>query len=238
MGEDGLVVVGVSDEGMGLIEKHIGRVGMEFPVARIKPEVDRWYGVTGFPSAALVGADGRVKWMGHPGTLEHRVIQEALDECWFVPEIPGDDHGAINKELARRDYGKAHALASKEEENPLAVKTREAIEKLCEEMWSEAEASRAEDPARAYAMCDEIRELFDGLPRADEAKALQKELTSDKAAKREISADQMLRKAEAVAAKGDFEKAASKYRAILRKYEDTKAGAEAKAFFDRHVKLK
>jgi len=78
--DEGLVVVGVTNEDPELVESVVHRQGMEYPVVRVQGgSVDSAYGVRSFPSAFLVGRDGSVVWSGHPGALSGAVIEAALN---------------------------------------------------------------------------------------------------------------------------------------------------------------
>lgn len=77
--DDGLVVVGVTNERRELVESVVFDRGMEFPVVRVSGgAVDRAYGVSSFPTAYLIGRDGKVTWSGHPGRLSDERIEAAL----------------------------------------------------------------------------------------------------------------------------------------------------------------
>lgn len=78
--DEGLVVVGVTNESRSLVESAVYDHGMEYPVVRVDGnEVDRAWGVRSFPSAFLVGRDGNILWSGHPGRLSDAQIAAALE---------------------------------------------------------------------------------------------------------------------------------------------------------------
>jgi hypothetical protein len=234
------VVVGVSDEGMGMIEKHIEKTGMEYPIARIKPKFDDMYGVKGFPHSALIDANGRIIWKGHPAKLPMDKLRDALDETAHIARLEGKRYGSINKLIEKRQFGKALAAAEKgltkgDDEGFASVK--ESVEALVERMSERAKAAREADYAEAWSVYGEMVDLFAGLPAADEAKAQLKKLESDPQAKKEITAFRMLLKADKVVTTGDFAKAARKYKSIAKKYANTSSGRDAQEFLNRHRRL-
>jgi thiol-disulfide isomerase/thioredoxin len=85
--DDGLVVVGVTDEDLELIESF--RSNWESPIeyrlaidddARTAGGYVAKYGIDYVPSAFVIGRDGRIAWYGHPldGSFE-KAVKAALD---------------------------------------------------------------------------------------------------------------------------------------------------------------
>lgn len=224
---------------MGLIEKHIERTNMRFPVARIKGTVDTLYGVKGYPSSALIDAEGRVVWKGHPASLPEDTLRELLKDTAFVSEVPGKPYKAMNKRIAKGDYGKAHAEAvkglAKHAEDAGFTKAKEALESLLARKLEQSDAAAESGRyGRAWALRSEVADLFDGLPQAKEAGVAAKELAKMADAKDEIDAWKKIQKADAIQATGEFEKAAKSYRSIVKKYPTTESGKRAAGFLQRH----
>ncbi len=223
---------------MSLIEKHIEKVGMRYPIANVKAEVDRMYGVKGFPHSALVDASGRVIWKGHPAALPKDQIKSALEAATFVPQPEGSQYKSLNKAIAKRQFGKAwetavKALEKGDDDGFQSVK--DALESLQQRMSERAAAAEAAgDYAAAWSVYSELDDLFQWLDSAKVAKERVKALESLDAAKDEIAGWERLLKAEEQAAEGDFEKAAKTYAAIAKKWPGTKAARESQEFLLRH----
>ncbi len=75
--KDPLVIVGLSDEARGVVEPFAKEHGMPYIVGYGSPSGGA-YGVEGIPTAFVVGADGKVRWEGHP--LDP-AFEEALAEA-------------------------------------------------------------------------------------------------------------------------------------------------------------
>ena len=233
----------MSNEASGLLEKHIENKGIAYPIAKTKGEdIDRMYGVKGFPSGALLDPQGRVVWTGHPGSVPHSTIEELLAQTAFVPPIEGEDYKKINKLIATQDLGKAMAAIAKElERSPEDValaKSQADIEGLAARKLAYAkQATEARDFARAVDVYEEAQSLFKGMEVADQAKELQKAIEKDPAAKDELAAWSKMVKGDEAQVAGDFEKAAKVYRGIVKKFPETRCAERAQAFLGRHASL-
>ena len=233
----------MSNEASGLLERHIENKGIAYPIAKTKGEdIDRMYGVKGFPSGALVDPQGRIVWTGHPASVPHSTIEELLSQTAFVAPLEGDDYKKINKLIAEQDLGKAMAAIEKElersPEDATLAKGKAAIEGLVSRKLSYAkQATEALDYARAVEVYEEVQRIFKGLEAADQAKELQKAIEKDPAAKDELGAWSKMTKADEAQVAGDFEKAAKLYRAIIKKYPETRCAERAQAFLGRHASL-
>ena len=65
------------------VKSHVDEAGINFPVLHdARGEVCRRFGVSGYPSAFLIGRDGKVIWGGHPFDKEkiEREIEAALGQ--------------------------------------------------------------------------------------------------------------------------------------------------------------
>ena len=224
---------------MGLIEKHIEKTNMRFPVARTKARVDMLYGVKGFPSATLIDAAGRVVWTGHPGSLDASLVKELLKDVAFVAQVEGKAYKALNKRITKGDYGKALAEAKKGLEKTPEDEgfsgARDALTGLLEHKLAQSEAAvTAGNHGIAWGLLSDVQELFDGLDEAKAAKDRARELEKLPEAKGAIDAYKKIQKADAIALTGDFEKAARSYKGVAKKFPDTASGKRAQAFMNRH----
>ena len=240
LGPKGFTVVGVSNEASGLLESHIEKKGIAYPIAKVKGEnADRIYGVKGFPSGALVDANGRVIWTGHPGSVSKADIVNALEGASFLAPIEGDDYKKLNKLMAEREFGKALSdiekdlTKSPEDEGLKSAKA--AIEGLLESRQALAVAATASaDFGKAMEIYSEIEEFFSGHEASKAAKESAKLLDKNPDAKDELAAWKKMVKGDEAQIEGDFEKAAKIYAGIAKKYPDTKSGKLAEAFVNRH----
>lgn len=79
--DDGLAVVALTkitkssteEKVTAFIETH----SLDFPIAKERGDVSRYFNVSGIPAAAVV-KDGKVIWRGHPGQLNDNIIQSWL----------------------------------------------------------------------------------------------------------------------------------------------------------------
>jgi thiol-disulfide isomerase/thioredoxin len=79
--DDGLAIVGVTNEDTALVRSKVVETAMAYPVA-LTPgeEADRAYGITAVPRAFLIDREGELVWVGHPGTLEEGRLRELIYE--------------------------------------------------------------------------------------------------------------------------------------------------------------
>ena len=84
----GLRVVGASREPRAALEAFVRELGVAFPIARVDTEVLRDYDVTGYPSAFLVGPDGRLLWSGPPGDVTRDELDRRLAATPPWPDLP------------------------------------------------------------------------------------------------------------------------------------------------------
>lgn len=77
-GEQGLLIVGVSNEDADMIQEKLESVGMEYAVARSSEGADETYEVRGVPAAFLIDRSGELVWSGHPAGLTEELVERAL----------------------------------------------------------------------------------------------------------------------------------------------------------------
>jgi hypothetical protein len=242
------VVVGVTNEAEEKVKQYIADKGVKFPIAIVAGNAtDGAYGVKGFPHSALVGADGRVLWLGHPASLPQTEVEKALEKATFVPDVPAK-FGSIRSDIRKRNFGKAHAAIAKElekgdklEEKDRAAleRSKEGIEKLAAAKLAGAETlAQAGDYYDAVEMLEAAAKMLKGLDAADEATAKVKAWRADKAVRAQIDAGEDLAKAEALEKAGDpasKAKAYKLYQDIAKKkdLDGTPVAAKAKAAAER-----
>jgi hypothetical protein len=234
------VVVGVTNEAEGLVKKWIDDNKVKYAIAIVPgKETMAAYDVKGFPSSALVGADGKIDWLGHPANLDSGVLEEALARACVVPPLP-PKYASINADLAKKEYGKAHAAIEKalgRGEDEALSKAKEAIEKLLAAKIAGAEEKeKAGDYAGAIAELDEAAKQWKGMPEADEAAKKAKKWRSDSSIRDQIKFGEDFKRAEALEKTGEpaaKKKAYQIYLEISKKAKGTPIGEKAQAAADR-----
>jgi hypothetical protein len=175
------VVVGVTNEAEEKVKGWIQAKQAKYAIANVQGnETDQAYGVRGFPTSYLVGPGGDVLWTGHPASLDEKKIEEAVAKASFVAPVPAEFR-AINAEIAKKNFGKAHGLIEKElakKDDEALAGAKASIERLARERTAEAEAKGSTD--RAIKVQIKAGEDF------QKAEALEK--TGDPAAKRKAHA--------------------------------------------------
>jgi len=78
-GEQGLLIVGVSNEDADKIRDKMEAVGMEFAVGRSAKDVIATYGVRGIPATFLIDRAGELVWSGHPSAVTDELIESVLE---------------------------------------------------------------------------------------------------------------------------------------------------------------
>jgi hypothetical protein len=88
-------------------------------------------------------------------------------------------------------------------------------------------ASDEGDFGTAVDLYTEVGEQLEGLPGASDAKAAREAIEKNPAAKDELAAHQLLKKADALQASNEGDKAIQAWKALVKKFPDTKAGKRA-----------
>jgi hypothetical protein len=230
----GLVVLAVTDEPRGLVDKFIAATGAKHPIVIESGDSLRAFGGTGFPTIALIDARGRIAVAGNPGEAD---IERLLGDTWSIPELP-KKLLPVHKSLEKGDYaGSRKTLDAQLAGTGLDDAERKAAEgavKWIEErgakMISSAEedekAGDAFDAAQGYR---KAAEAFKGAETGNKADAALKALLADKAKKREIDAGDMLEKNRAKLRTMKPEMAAAWCRSFAKSYEGTKAAEKVGA---------
>jgi thiol-disulfide isomerase/thioredoxin len=75
----GLVIIGISDEDQGTVEKFRKTLPMEYTVALDKGgSLQQKFGIEGIPQAFVVDKSGKIVWQGHPMELQESIIEGVL----------------------------------------------------------------------------------------------------------------------------------------------------------------
>jgi hypothetical protein len=239
LGPKGLVVVGVTNEGEGMVAPDVTKKKMKFPIAIVEGAAfDMQYGVRGFPSSFLIGAEGEVLWAGHPSGLDEEFMAEQLAHIWMPPAV-SDKNADIAKALGDNNLAKAwkaldKALTSKPDDAELKGAKDALVARVTALLEQARTAESSADFAGARRAYQQVVDRFGGVPEAEPAKAAIAALGKNKEAKLPIEADDKLRDAFATWRKGDLEKGLKAIRAVAKKYAGTEAGKRAQAIADLH----
>jgi thiol-disulfide isomerase/thioredoxin len=240
-GDQGLVVLGMTDEGKSLVTKHMEKHSMSFPIVVVDPDEEDNYGITGFPTSMLIDAEGTIVWRGHPGRFEEsfgiKRLEELLAQTSSFPELP-KEFSKVGKQLDKGELGKAWVDANKilaRKQAPELTALQEQLEGMVVAKLERAEAL-VEDGAfgQASLILQDVDKRFAGMPVAERAEGLLDELKADKGAKDDIAAADKYDDALAKWRKGDFEKALKAMQAVVKKYPGTYTADLAYAMIDRH----
>jgi hypothetical protein len=234
------VVVGVTNEAEGVVKKWIDEKKATYAIAIVEGKaIDEAYGVKGFPSSYLVSAQGEIVWIGHPANLPEADLEAALERAVVIPKLP-EKYGAISADLAKKNYGKAHAALVKElakGANEALAKAKDAIERLAADRLLRAEtAATKDDYAAGQDLLLELTSAFKGLEASETAARKLKEWKADKAIKAKIRAGEDLARAAALEKLADpaaKQKALKIYLDVAKQMKGGPLGERAQAAAER-----
>jgi len=235
-GEQGLVIVGVTNESASLVESSISSTNANYPIGMVTGgSADGAYGVSGFPTVVLVGPDGEV--LSNKERHPEAAIVEALKRVVLIPSLEGKQYSSINKALDKKDLGKAwKSIVAMLEKNPAdeqLAATKESIEKTFGSRFDSAVAAVEKGAyGGAVESLDKLASRFKGYTRASEASDMIKAIKKNPDAKDDLKAHGLLRKAKAEFAKGkkaSREKGQGLCEKIVKSYPKTPTAEKARA---------
>lgn len=240
-GAKGLKVLAITNEGRDLVDKFIEETGAKAHGIVIEEgDSANAFEIKGFPTAYLIAPDGKIVAAGHPSEAQ---IEAALASVRLAPELP-PALKSLDAPLKKEKYAEARGKLQKLIEGgtlPTDDDKKAATDLLA---WIDWMAQSGLDQAKALGekgswyeaslALEETAKTFKGLPQAVEADTQLKAMLADKAKKDEITAMKRLIDARAKVKEQDLKpkEALPLYRAIAKKYEDTKAGRTAKKLAD------
>ena len=185
-------MLSITSEGAKQTEECIERFGFEPAYAYDrKGAMSRYFGVRGIPSAVLVGADGKVVWKGHPGTLPDEKIKESLKGALPKPlwEWPKEATN-IKKALLKGKLAKALEEARKVEGD-----YREVIEAMIAGRVTGVQSAHARgDFLEAVTLGEAALKELKGLPEVDRVKETLAAIKGNSEAQKVIKAQKKLQK--------------------------------------------
>jgi peroxiredoxin len=97
--KEGLVIIGVSDEGSSIVEKYVKDNSVTWLIGDDPGgKLMREYGAKGYPSAYLIDGSGKLAWIGHPATLQNDVIERVLKTAKKADAKAGGETSGGEKE--------------------------------------------------------------------------------------------------------------------------------------------
>lgn len=232
----GLVVIGVTDEEYDLVDQYVAERGIEYRIARLTTaEFETAIDVGGFPSAAILDADGQIVWTGHPMEANN-ALEKALKGSKAAPFLPAK-LAAAEALLDKPDYAAAYVelkrLGTAELEQAEAKHVARLVQYLeaqAERLWKQGqEALGAADYYAANRALARLAKGYAGIGAAAQAKAKVEEFAKDPAISKEIQAGTKLAEAAHFEAEYDFDAAYKLLKSVAAKYAGTSAAERAAA---------
>jgi hypothetical protein len=242
-GAKGFTVLAVTNESRALVDAFVTKNSAKHPIVIEASDSAGAFGIKGYPSPFLIGPDGKILVAGQPSDQD---IEAALEKVRLLPEVPKKLE-PIKASIEKERFADARLKLDKALLDPaITAEEKDAGEKLRE--WLDWYVQGTIDGAKAMAAKGDFYEAsvaledacktLKGMPAAAEAASLLKEMLADKKSKDEITAGERLAKAKEKAKDLDAKKAILLFKPIASKYEETKAGAKAKAIIEELEKKK
>ena len=219
------MIVGVTDEGKGLVEKYISANDVKYPIA-LDSAAGKIYGASSIPSSVLVGPDGKVLWSGHPGNLNDATIEKSLENATFIPPLPAS-LARFNALLKAKKFGKAYldlkkAVQDKKAPEADAGPTIAGIEAKMKALLSEGEkAKSAGDFYTVGKSLSQLKTLYAGTDEAKKAADILKEAEKDQKARDQMKAADTIAKLERAMEAKAFVDAYKGYKGLVKKFPGT-----------------
>lgn len=236
----GLVVIGVSDEDVDLIDKYVADKGVEYPIAHLSSDAfEKAIGVEGFPHSAILDPKGELAWSGHPassdGPLGTHIKGSKRTE--LLPKALA----SVEKLLDKEDFSGAHGELKKlseagglaQAETAAANGLLQYLEAQADRLWKKgAAALEAGDYYGASNAFTRLVGEYKGIGPAGDAAAKLDEFKKDAAVGEEIKAGAKLAEVDALKQAHDYDKAYKAYRSVAAKFKGTKAADRANGAAD------
>ncbi|TAJ11852.1 MAG: TlpA family protein disulfide reductase [Planctomycetota bacterium] len=223
-GPKGLSIVAITgtNESKADTEAWVKRFKVQYPYAYEAGKLSNHFGVRGIPAAALVDADGKVVWSGHPAELNGKIIEPALKGAlkkpiFDVPSFEGAlDDAKSDAELqakirAHIDGRVARVKAAHEAGNLLFV--REQGTRLHKQLGKLEQAAA-------------VKELVDGIAKVENGE----KIIAAQESVQKIDIDKLKKKK-------DGEKALDELKRIVKELPDTYAETMARAKMEELVRV-
>lgn len=228
MEDEGLVVIGVTDEPPSLVDGWVKDVKAEFPIVSLKDGgFEDFLGVRFFPTVAVIDPEWKLAYSGSSAGYGD-ALDAALDRAERSPLFP-KVFKKVTKSLREGEYGDAYdellKLLEKEklegdEEVEVGGRLRAYLEGLAADALSGArELVEGKRVYEAVLLAEPFAEAEPAFPATPELAAFLEELEADPNYKREIAGGKKFLDAEEEENAGEFLDAFKAYRSIWKKYE-------------------
>jgi len=203
--------------------------------------------IKGYPTTAVIDADGNVAWMGHPGSLSNSIVEDALKGAKpragsflaFTPASVAEGRAAGQiKSIEQGKLGKAHAalLALSTDEKASEAEKTAANALIAEidthvgRLTTQAERFvKARDVLKAVTVYEALSKEFGAAKPGADAKARMDEIEKDAVLSKELAAAEAFEKTKSSVSKLATAKARGKWEDFAEKYKGTRAGERAAA---------
>jgi hypothetical protein len=225
----------VTDEEVSLVDGWFAKVGPKYPIAVLKDGAfEDALNVAFFPTAAVISPDGKLVFSGSASDA-HGYLSDALGDAKKGSVYPKPLVKAM-KAYREGDSGKAYSEVCKAiEDTGLSEAERGFVERT--KAFFETAAADALTGAKelleegwiwkAHKRVEPVANASPPYPCAEEAAALLKSLQETPSFEDEMRGGELYSDASAVERENDFTKAAKLYKALHKKYEQTRIGAHA-----------
>jgi len=240
-------VLAVSEEAADLVGPYVERYGLRMPVAA--GSTSRYaYGINAFPTAVLIGPDGRIAWKGHYRELNDRILAKVLEDVVLGSPLAFTSDAVWNAravEAARlASEGELHAafaaidaiLALEEEaeaDKAQARRLQGALTGHVLKLVARAREGLAKDPIGSWRLAEALAQELRDHELAAHAQAFLEQLTSEEPLATEIAARRALDEALKVLNKRGLNRARGRLEAVVQRYPDTEAALDARAMLRR-----
>jgi hypothetical protein len=235
--ERGLVVLAVTNEARGLVDKFVESTGAKHTIVIEDSDSAAAYRINGFPSTFLIDANGKIAWAGNGAGFDPGLLERLLGEVRLLPELP-KSLDSIRKSMEKKDFaGAKKALDAKVAAEGTPAEEKAAAENALK--WIETTSARLLDSAAdarkegdGWAAAESLRKVaaqFKGLESGDKAKAALDDLMKDKDLKREVEAGDAWAKFEERTKSLKPDQAAQGCRQFAKKWEGTRAAKKAES---------
>jgi hypothetical protein len=200
-----LLVIGVSDEEEGKIEKtFIDDLGAKYPMAKIKKSDTQKYGIKFYPSIYCFAPDGTVHSVPDDRMPNEAVIKELLQNVSLAPKLPdGSRYAPVRSMWEGKQYKKLDVYltkilgADKLDDEMRAVfeaQRKELDKRAAKQVARVNKVGQGPDYFAAKVTLQKIQKEWLGFEAAGAAKVELARFAKDRMIKKEIAASKSLQK--------------------------------------------
>lgn len=240
------MVLALSDEDAEKVGAYVDEMGLTIRVGA-GSQASGAFKVKGFPTTAVIDADGKLAWQGHPSSLSNGIVEDALKGAKprssnflaFVPtESAGGRVAAQLKSIEQGKIGKAHAALlafaadakATETEKTDAAALAAAIDAHVAALMTQAERFvQSRDVLKSVTIYDALAKEFGAAQQGADAKSRAEAIRKDATLAKELAAAEAFEKTRDSVAKLGTSKARDKWKDFAEKHKGTRAGERARA---------